>query len=215
MSDTQIKICGLKAPEEIEAAVSAGASHVGLVQFEKSPRHISLEQARALSEIAPAQVKTVLLLVSMGPEETAKAIAAVQPDVVQLHGAETPEWCAALKNSLGRRMQMEIWKAVGVKDEAALARAQKYVGAVDRILYDAPAGKLPGGQGIRLDWSLLANFKHAAPWGLAGGLTAENVGDAIRQTKSPLVDTSSGVESAPGIKDVNKIRAFCRAAREA
>ncbi len=104
---------------------------------------------------------------------------------------------------------------MGVKDEASLTRAQRYVGAVDMILYDAPAGKLPGGQGIALDWSLLAGHRQQAPWGLAGGLDAGNVGEAIRQTKAPLVDTSSGVESAPGVKDIDKIRAFCQAAREA
>lgn len=215
MSEKMIKICGLKTRDSVEAAVASRATHVAFNHYEPSPRYVSLADARALSEIVPDPVKTVLLLVSMGPEETAKAIAAVQPDVVQLHGAETPEWCAALKNALGKTMQMEIWKAVGVKDEASLAKAQRYAGAVDRILYDAPAGALPGGNGLALDWSLLVNYKHSAPWGLAGGLTPANVADAIHQTKAPLVDTSSGVESAPGVKDVDKIKAFCQAALEA
>ena len=153
----------------------------------------------------------MLLLVNQEAEPTARALTAVQPDVVQFHGRETPEWCAALKNNT----PFEIWKAVGVRDAAMLEKAQRYAGAVDRILYDAPAGKLPGGQGLALDWSLLAGFDHKAAWGLAGGLTPENVGEAIRLTGAPLVDTSSGVESAPGVKDIDKIRAFCKAAREA
>ncbi len=206
-----IKICGLRTREAIDTAASAGATHIGLVHYPPSPRHVSLEEGRALRELVPSGVKAVLLLVSMDAKDTAKAIAAIRPDVVQFHGAESPEWCAALRNSL----PIEIWKAVGVKDEASLTRAQRYVGAVDMILYDAPAGKLPGGQGIALDWSLLAGHRQQAPWGLAGGLDAGNVGEAIRQTKAPLVDTSSGVESAPGVKDIDKIRAFCQAAREA
>ncbi|GAA0276875.1 phosphoribosylanthranilate isomerase [Alteraurantiacibacter aestuarii] len=209
MQDTLIKICGLSSRESIDAAAAAGATHVGFVHYEPSPRHLSLADARALSETVPDPLLTVLLLVSMGPDETARAIDAVQPDVVQLHGAETPEWCAALKQAL----PIEIWKAVGVRDQAGMEHAQRYVGAVDRILYDAPAGALPGGNGLALDWSLLSGFTHNAPWGLAGGLTPANVADAIRQTKAPLVDTSSGVESAPGIKDIDKIRAFCQAAR--
>ncbi len=211
MPEQLIKICGISTPEALDAAIAAGASHVGFVHYEPSPRHVSLELARSLSERVPDPMKTVLLLVNQEAEPTARALAAVQPDIVQFHGRETPEWCAALKT----HTPFEIWKAVGVKDAGTLERAQRFAGAVDRILYDAPAGKLPGGQGLALDWSLLAGFEHKAPWGLAGGLTPDNVGEAIRLTGAPLVDTSSGVESAPGTKDVDKIRAFCQAAREA
>lgn len=207
----EIKICGLKTAADIAAAAEAGATHVGLVHFEPSPRHVSLEQAAALRQAVPAHVKAVLLLVSMDARAATQAILAVKPDIVQFHGAETPDGCAAMRQYL----KLEVWKAVGVKDAAALQTAQRFVGAVDRILYDAPAGRLPGGNGLALDWSLLASHRHMAPWGLAGGLNPANVGEAIRQTKAPLVDTSSGVESAPGIKDIDKIRAFCQAAREA
>lgn len=210
MSDTLIKICGVKSRDAIDAAIAGGATHVGFVHYEPSPRHLSLADARALSELVPDPLQTVLLLVSTQAEETARAISAVQPDVVQFHGRETPEWCAALKQSL----PIEIWKAVGVKDPSSLEKSQRYVGAVDRILYDAPAGKAPGGQGIALDWSLLTDFHHKAPWGLAGGLIPANVGEAIRQTGAPMVDASTGLESEPGVKDVEKIRAFCQAARE-
>ena len=209
MPDTLIKICGLSTPETVDAAVAAGASHIGLVHFEKSPRHVSLAQAAALRARVPEQVKVVLLLVSMEPQPTVDAIAAVRPDVVQFHGSESAEWLAWLK----QKTPLEIWKAVGVKDATSLAKALKFKDAVHRVLYDAAAGALPGGNGLALDWSLLASYRHEIPWGLAGGLNADNVADAIRQTGAPLVDTSSGVESAPGVKDVDRIKAFCQSAR--
>ncbi len=211
MSRTQIKICGLKTREAIDAAAAAGATHVGLNLYAPSPRSVSVEDAANLRRAVPESVKAVLLLVDLKTDEATKAIAAIQPDIVQFHGSESPEQCAAIRNALG----IPVWKAAGVKDSSSLEDAQRYVGAVDLILYDAPPGKLPGGQGIKLDWSLLAGYRHKAPWGLAGGLNEQNVGDAIRQTGAPLVDTSSGVESAPGVKDIDKIRAFCQAAREA
>lgn len=212
MARPLIKICGVNSREALDAVIAAKADYVGFVHHEASPRHLSLADARALSELVPDPIQTVLLLVSMEAQPTADAIAAVQPDVVQFHGRETPEWCALLKNS---PLPVEIWKAVGVKDETSLAKAQRYAGAVDRIIYDAPAGKLPGGQGMAFDWALLAGFEHKTQWALAGGLTPDNVADAIRQTGAPMVDTSSGVESAPGVKNVDKIGAFCQSAREA
>ena len=151
----------------------------------------------------------MLLLVNEQPEPTAQAIQAVRPDVVQFHGNETPEWLALLKQNL----PLEIWKAIGVSETANLERAQRYKDAAHMLLYDAPAKKLPGGTGLAFDWSLLANFRHTMPWGLAGGLTPATVGEAIRLTGAPLVDASTGVESAPGVKDVDKIAAFCQAAR--
>lgn len=209
MAETMIKICGLSTPETMDAAIEAGATHVGLVHFENSPRHVSLEQARALRARVPERVKAVLLLVSMQPEPTARAIDAIKPDVVQFHGGETPEWLALLKSNI----PLEIWKALGVKDAGSLDRAKRFKGSVDRVLYDAPAKALPGGNGLAIDWSLLAGHRHEMEWGLAGGLTPGNVADAIRQTGAPLVDTSSGVESEPGVKDVGKIRAFIEAVR--
>ena len=209
MPETRIKICGLSTPETLDAAVAAGATHVGLVHYPPSPRHVSLEQAAALRARVPREVKVVLLLVNEQPEPTAQAIQAVRPDVVQFHGNETPEWLALLKQNL----PLEIWKAIGVSEIANLERAQRYKDAAHMLLYDAPAKKLPGGTGLAFDWSLLANFRHTMPWGLAGGLTPATVGEAIRLTGAPLVDASTGVESAPGVKDVDKIAAFCQAAR--
>lgn len=209
MSEVEVKICGLSTPEAVDAAVAARATHIGLVHYEPSPRHVTLDQAAALRARVPLGTKVVLLLVNQQPQPTAQAIQAVRPDVVQFHGSETPEWLALLKQNT----PLEIWKAVGVRDGASLDKVQRFKGAVDKLLYDAPAHKLPGGNGLALDWSLLAGFRHEIPWGLAGGLTPDNVADAIRQTGAPLVDTSSGVESAPGVKDVDRIAAFCQAAR--
>ena len=211
MPETRIKICGLSTPETIDAAVAAGATHVGLVHYPPSPRHVSLEQAAALRARVPREVKVVLLLVNQQPEPTAQAIQAVRPDVVQFHGSETPEWLGLLKQNL----PLEIWKAIGVSETANLERAQRYKDAAHMLLYDAPAKKLPGGTGLAFDWSLLANFRHTMPWGLAGGLTPATVGEAIRLSGAPLVDVSSGVERGPGLKDPALIKAFLDAVRRA
>jgi len=209
MPETQIKICGLSTPEAVDAAVAARATHIGLVHYPPSPRHVTLEQAMRLRVRVPREVKVVLLLVNEQPISTMQAIEAVKPDVVQFHGSETPEWLALLKQGGAK----ELWKAIGVKNAEALEKAKRFKGAADRLLYDAPAQKLPGGQGLAIDWSLFGGFQHEMAWGLAGGLTPGNVADAIRATGAPLVDASTGLESAPGVKDVDKIAAFCQAAR--
>jgi phosphoribosylanthranilate isomerase len=211
MANVEIKTCGLSTAETIDAAVDAGATHVGLVHYEPSPRHLSLDQAAALRRRVPQHVKVVLLLVSMDAPATVQALEAVRPDVVQFHGAETPEWLALIRNNTS----LEVWKAVGVRNADSLRHALTFKDAVHRVLFDAAAGALPGGNGLALDWSLLAGFGNRMPWGLAGGLTPDNVADAIRTTGAPLVDASSGLESAPGVKDVDLIRAFCKAARDA
>jgi phosphoribosylanthranilate isomerase len=208
----EIKICGLSTPETVDAAVEAGATHIGLVHHEPSPRHVTLEQAAALRARVPERVKVVLLLVNQQPQPTVAALAAVRPDIIQFHGSETPQWLGVIRQYI----KVGIWKAIGVKDASSLERAQRFQGAADLLLYDAPATKqLPGGNGLAIDWSVLTGHRHAMPWGLAGGLTPDNVAEAVRQTGAPLIDVSSGVESAPGAKDVGKIRAFIRAARDA
>ena len=209
MAGALVKICGLSTPETLAAAVQAGADFVGLVHFEKSPRHLSLADAAKLRAFVPPQVKTALLVVNPSPDTLAEAVREVRPDVVQFHGAETPEALARFRAATG----IAAWRALGVKDAATLADAARFHGAADRLLFDAPASGLPGGNGTRFDWDLLKAYKAPTPWGLAGGLTPANVADAIRLTGTPLVDTSSGVESAPGIKDVDRIAAFCKAAR--
>ena len=201
---TLVKICGLSTHETISAAVQAGAAYVGLVHFPKSPRHVSLAKAAMLRRDLPETAKVVLLVVNPDPHELAEAVRMIAPDVVQFHGQETPETLARFRAETG----IAAWRAMAVKDAASLANVAQFRGAADRVLLDAPASALPGGNGTAFDWSLLAGWQAPLAWGLAGGLTPANVGDAIRLTGAPLVDTSSGVERSPGIKDVDKITAF-------
>jgi phosphoribosylanthranilate isomerase len=208
MTGVLIKICGISTPETLAAAVAAGASHVGFVHFAKSPRHLALADAARLRALVPGHVKAVLLLVNPAPATLAEAVREVRPDFVQFHGAETPETLARFRAETG----VGAWRAMAVQDAAALSEVAAFRGAADRVLLDAPASALPGGNGTAFDWSLLAGWQAPLAWGLAGGLSAANVAEAIRLTRAPLVDVSSGVESAPGIKDVDKIAAFCKAA---
>lgn len=204
-----VKICGLKTPEEVDAAIRHGATHIGLNLYAPSPRCIDLKTAADLRRRAgQGNVKVALLLVNASQQETGDALSKVRPDIIQFHGNETPEWLAAVK----RLVPAEVWKAVGLKDAGTLERIQQYRGIADRILFDAPAAAMPGGTGTRFDWSLLKNHRHMMDWGVAGGLTPGNVAQAIAETGAPLVDVSSGVESAPGVKDVDKIAAFLKAA---
>lgn len=202
-----VKICGLSTPEAVDAAIELGATHIGLVHYEPSPRHVDLKTAAELRKRAGRHVEVALLLVNASQQLTGEALAAVRPDIIQFHGNESPEWLAVVK----RIAPAQVWKAVGLKDAGTLERIQKYQGAADRILFDAPAAALPGGTGTRFDWSLLKNHRHTMDWGVAGGLTPANVAEAIAATGAPLVDVSSGVESAPGVKDVDKIAAFLKA----
>lgn len=203
-----VKICGLSTPEAVDVAIDHGATHVGLVHFEPSPRHVDLNTAAALRARAQGRAKVALLLVNASQQLTGEALSKVRPDIIQFHGTETPEWLARVK----QLVPAEVWKAVGLKDADTLVRMQKYHGIADRILFDAPAAAMPGGTGTRFDWSLLKNHRHTMDWGVAGGLTPANVAEAIAETGAPLVDVSSGVESAPGVKDVDKIAAFLKAA---
>jgi phosphoribosylanthranilate isomerase len=206
---TLVKICGLSTPETIAAAVQAGATYVGLVHFPKSPRHVSVAKAAMLRRDLPVTAKVVLLVVDPEPQALAEAVRTIGPQVVQFHGNETPDTLARFRAETG----IQAWRAMAVKDAASLANVAAFRGAADRVLLDAPASALPGGNGTSFDWSLLAGWRAPLPWGLAGGLTPANVAEAIRLTGAPLVDTSSGVERSPGIKDVDKITAFCKAAR--
>lgn len=207
----QIKICGIRDEAAMDAAAEAGATHIGLVHYEPSPRHLSLEDAARLRLRAPSSVKVVLLLVNQEPKPTALAIEAVRPDVVQFHGSESADWLKVVKDNA----PVEVWKARGLANAETLERAKVYEGTADMLLFDAPAKALPGGNGVGFDWSLLEGYNGALPYGLAGGLDPSNVAQAVRETDAVLVDTSSGVESAPGIKDLDKIRAFCEAAKNA
>ncbi len=209
---TLTKICGLSTPDTLDAAIRHGASHVGFVFFAKSPRNLSPDQAAALAARVPSHVKSVGLFVDPDADELARILSQVHLDILQLHGRETPETVARLGKTHGR----ETWKAVPVRTAADRDAAARYRGAADLVLYDAKppeGGDLPGGNGLRFDWTLLQGHRHPLPWALSGGLDAANVGNAIRITGAPLVDVSSGVEGAPGVKDVDKIAAFLKAAR--
>lgn len=201
------KICGLSTTETLDAALSGGASHVGFVLFPPSPRHLALDELRALAARVPATVGRVGVLVD--PEDDLVTMVAPHVDALQLHRT-TAERVAAIRGRSGR----ETWAAVAIKTRADLDQAKAYRGAADVILYDAKTpdtAALPGGMGLRFDWALLDGFRHPLPWVLSGGLDAANVADAIGRTGARLVDVSSGVESAPGVKDVDKIAAFLQA----
>jgi phosphoribosylanthranilate isomerase len=207
----QTKICGLSTPETLDAALKGGASHVGFVFFAKSPRNLSPDQAAALAARVQGQAKIVGLFVNPTADDIDRVRVTVRLDVIQLHGDERP----ALVSQVRMRSGLDVWKAVPVRTAADLHEAQKYCGAASMILYDAkpPAGSdLPGGNGLRFDWELLRGHRHPLPWILSGGLDTRNLGDAVRTTDATFVDVSSGVESAPGVKDVDKIAAFLKAA---
>lgn len=203
---TSAKICGLSTPETLDAALRGGASHVGFVFFAASPRNLDFDRAAGLAERVPGHVARVGVFVDPDDALLDAAVAAGRLDAVQLHKT-VPSRVAAIRARTGR----ETWAAVAVKTRADLDAARSFAGAADRLLYDAKTPKgaaLPGGMGLRFDWALLDGFAHPLPWALSGGLDAGNVGEAIRRTGAPLVDVSSGVESAPGVKDVDKIAAF-------
>ncbi|GMM60490.1 phosphoribosylanthranilate isomerase [Novosphingobium pituita] len=209
-----IKICGINSPKALDAVLEQRADYAGLVFFPPSPRHLALRDAAMLGERAAGRTKLVGLFVDADDAMIGEALAAARLDVVQLHGKESPERVAQVKARFG----VPVWKALSIASAADVAAAARYDGAADLLLFDAKAPKgaaLPGGLGLVFDWSLLAARRGPTPWGLAGGLSPANVGEAVRATGTGLVDVSSGVESAPGAKDESLIRAFCRAARDA
>jgi len=206
---TAAKICGLSTPDTLAAAIAGGASHVGFVFFPPSPRNVTADRAAALAARVPGHVAKVGVFVDPDDALVDAALAAARLDAIQLHKT-APARAAALRGRTGR----EVWAAVAVKTRADLDAAHGYAGAADRILYDAKVpddAAHPGGMGLRFDWRLLDGFRHPLPWALSGGLDPANVAEAIRRTGARLVDVSSGVESAPGVKDVDKIAAFLRA----
>ncbi len=209
-----VKICGLKTPETLEAAIGAGADWVGFVFFPKSPRHVTGELAHELGRIAGTRVKKVALSVDADDAALADIEKALSPDLHQLHGHEAPERVAAIKARFGR----PVIKAVGIAEAADLDAARTYETAADWLLLDAKPPKnadLPGGNGLTFDWRLLAGLDLEKPFMVSGGLDPSNVEQAITISRPAGVDISSGVETAPGIKDPAKIRAFIEAARAA
>lgn len=216
MTGVLVKICGVKDPEAMRAAVEAGADMVGFMFYAPSPRAVTPERAVELACEVPAGVLRVAVLVD--PEDAlVDAVAATGVvDLLQLHGRETPERVAAIKARTG----LPVMKVLPVAEPADVAAAAAYDGVADRIMFDARppkgmAGALPGGNAMSFDWTLLEGLTLSIPWTLAGGLDAGNVADAIRLTGAGSVDTSSGVEDQPGVKNPDKIRAFVASAKAA
>lgn len=208
---TQIKICGISTVETARAAAESGADFVGFIHFERSPRHVELE-ALAPLVAAARPARTVLVTVNPSLELVRRASALALLDAIQLHGQESPDHV----KEIAARFAGETWKAIPVMYEGDLDETRHYAPVVDRILYDAKTreGELPGGMGHSFDWTLLAEAHPPGRWGLAGGLDPDNVVEALSITRAPLADVSTGVESAPGVKDMDKIARFCQAVRE-
>lgn len=211
MPDIRVKVCGLRRPEEVAQAAAAGAAYIGLNFFAKSPRYVSLSEGRALALAAPVGLAKVALTVD-ADDATLDAIVEAMPlDMLQLHGHETVDRVAQVRDRYG----LPVMKVLGVADEGDLAPLLEHSMVADQILIDAKPPKgavLPGGNGVTFDWRLVAQRRWLRPWMLAGGLTPENVAEAIRLTNARQVDVSSGVETAPGVKDPARITAFVRAA---
>ena len=214
MSDV-IKICGLNDPETLEAALSLGADMVGFVHYACSPRHVPPDRCRALSRQVRGRALRVALVVDASDEELDAVAEALDPDLLQLHGSESPERVAAIRARLGR----PVMKAVGIGGADDLAALHAYAEVADRLLVDAKPpkaqGALPGGNGATFDWALMRGFDAERPLMLSGGLTPDNVSAAVAATGIAAVDVSSGVEHRPGFKDPDRIAAFIRAARAA
>lgn len=209
--DVRVKICGLRSVADVAAVAAAGAAYAGFVFFAKSPRNLTPDAAKALAIAAPPGLAKVALTVDADDATLDRIVGTVPIDMLQLHGRESPARVAEVRARYG----LPVMKAMGVAGEADLAGLMEMSLAADQILIDAkpPAGaELPGGNGLAFDWRLLVGRKWLKPWMLAGGLTPENVGTAIRLTGARQVDVSSGVESAPGVKDHARIAAFVRAA---
>jgi phosphoribosylanthranilate isomerase len=209
-----VKICGLSTIEALDVALEEGADMVGFVFFPPSPRHLLYDAARPLGARVRGRAQKVALTVDADDAVFDALVEALQPDLLQLHGRESPARVAALKQRFG----LPVMKAIPVETKTDLAAIATYAAAADRLLFDARAPReatRPGGLGKTFDWRLLENLDPGVPFMLSGGLDAGNVAEALRITRAPGVDVSSGVERAPGAKDPDKIRAFIRAAREA
>jgi phosphoribosylanthranilate isomerase len=209
---TQVKICGLKTEAALEAALAHGADYVGLVFFPPSPRSIDPEKAKPLAVKARGRAKVVALLVDPEDALIEAVVKLVEPDMLQLHGEETAERAVAIR----RRWNLPVIKAIKVATANDARLALNYRAMVDYILFDArpPEGATrPGGHGAAFDWTVLNGVKEHVPYILSGGLTPDNVADAIRDTRAPIVDVSSGVESSPGEKDLALIQRFLQAAK--
>lgn len=209
-----VKICGIRTPEALDAALESGADEVGFVFFPPSPRHLGLEAMGALGRRVKGRADKVALTVNATDEMLLDIVNALQPDMLQLHGDETTDRIIAVRT----RFRLSVMKAIPVSERNDLSPIRVYASIADRLLFDAraPQGATrPGGLGKAFDWTLLKDIDRSIPFMLSGGLDAANVGEAVAITRAPGLDVSSGVEKAPGVKDPEKIRAFVAAARAA
>jgi len=207
-----VKICGITSPEAVNAAVEAGAAYGGLVFHPRSPRNLDLERAARLASQMRGKLKVVTLLADPSDEQLAMVVSAVAPDFLQLHGAESARRTAYVRG----KFNIPVIKALPVAEAADLAAAGEYESVADMLMFDAKAPKgaeRPGGHGAAFDWKLLAGKSFAKPWFLAGGLDPDNVARAIELSGATFVDVSSGVESAPGVKDTSRIHSFINASK--
>jgi phosphoribosylanthranilate isomerase len=212
LSDIRVKICGLRTPADVAAVARAGAAYAGFVFFAKSPRNVTLPEARLAALAAPPGLAKVALTVDADDATLDAIVETVPLDMLQLHGHESPDRVAAVRARYG----LPVMKAIGLAEEGDLPAIFEFSTVADQILIDAkpPRGaELPGGNGLAFDWRLLAGRRWLRPWMLAGGLTPQNVAEAVRLTGARQVDVSSGAESAPGVKDAARIAAFVAAAR--
>jgi phosphoribosylanthranilate isomerase len=204
-----IKICGVNTPEALDASIAARADYVGFNFYPSSPRFLTLGDAAELGARAAGRIAKVGVFVDPDDGTLAEAIAAARLDAVQLHRVT-----AARRAEVRQRFGLPVWAVIEISRPADLA-ACGHLDSFDRVIFDAktPRGALPGGMGLSFDWEWLSGVSMPGPWGLAGGLSPENVAQAVRITRAPLVDACSGIESAPGVKAVDRIAAFCKAAR--
>ncbi len=211
MAPVRVKICGLRNAADVDAAAAAGAAFVGFVFFARSPRNVTPELARDAALAAPVGVAKVALTVDADDATLDAILRHVPLDMLQLHGHESPERVASLRARYG----LPVIKVIGIASEADFGAVERYAACADQLMVETkPApGALPGGNGVTFDWKLLTGRRWPLPWMLAGGLNAENVAEAIRLTGARQVDVSSGVESAPGVKEAGMIAAFIAAAK--
>jgi phosphoribosylanthranilate isomerase len=210
---TTVKICGISSEDMLKAAVSCGADKIGFVHFAKSPRHIELKRSAELKEQLPAHVESVIVVVNPDDALLSQIVGVIHPAYIQLHGKESPE---RVKEIHAKFPKQKLIKAVSVRNGDDIAKVHAYAAYVDLLMFDAKAPEssaLPGGNGLSFDWELLKNREFDKPWILSGGLTPENVKEAIEITGATAVDVSSGVESSPGVKDAALIKAFINAAK--
>jgi len=207
----KVKICGLTEPNSLTAAIEAGADFIGLVFYEPSPRYVAIEVAKYLTSFIPDNVETVGLFVNPSDEYLRQVLQEVPLNMIQLHGNETPDRVAEIK----AQFKLPVMKALPISNADDLAEAKAYDNIADWFLFDAKGESLPGGNGISFDWGILQNYESSTPWMLAGGLYTENVEKALNICSPDALDVSSGVESAKGVKDSDKIRSFISTVKSA